>query len=207
MQRMVLCSCDCGNHVEVRAGALEGGHTKSCGCHKLNVLIARSTKHGEAHHPLYRVYSNIKTRCTNINSPSYKNYGGRGISIEEPWKSDYRSFFDWAVSSGWRKGLEIDRIDVNGNYCPSNCRLVTVKQQSRNKRNTIWITIFGERLSVIEAYEKYTCPVALSTVRWRVQRGWDIYEAFTTPKINLRLAVKVIPLTPELRSSLKLVRR
>lgn len=91
-------------------------------------------KHGSSATRLYKIWSNMKSRCNNSSIYDYKYYGGRGIKICKEWV-DFTSFKDWAVQNGYAKNLTLDRIDVNGNYCPSNCRWVTRKVQSNNKRN------------------------------------------------------------------------
>ncbi len=95
----------------------------------------------EIHHKrLYSIYTNMKTRCYNTNAPGYKWYGGRGIKICDKWLQDYGAFQRWAMSNGYSDDLTIDRVDVNGDYCPSNCRWVTIAVQERNKTNTIRIS-------------------------------------------------------------------
>ncbi len=86
--------------------------------------------------PLYRVYSGMKARCTYPSVQAYRFYGGRGIRVCEQWSKDPQSFFSWARENGWRQGLELDRIDTNGNYCPENCRFVTHRENSQNTRRS-----------------------------------------------------------------------
>lgn len=148
-----LCQCDCGNMVCVHACSLKQGDTKSCGCLKsdcgsemIQHLIKKnlSFKHGDskAHNMsrLYYVWLAMKDRCRNPNNKNYKNYGGRGITVCDEWCGDYVAFRDWAMANGYEPDAPygqctIDRIDVNGNYEPSNCRWVSMAVQSKNKRN------------------------------------------------------------------------
>ena len=168
-----LCVCDCGNLAEVRSDSLYNGNTKGCGC--LN-HEPKNIHHGKYCTRLYRIYYNIKKRCYNHKDENnYNYYGGRGITMCDEWKNDFMNFYDWAVNNGYKEGLTIDRIDVNGNYEPSNCRWITMKQQGRNKRNNKVYTIKGNARCLSEWCEilglKYQC------VWKRLNRGWSIEKA------------------------------
>ena len=145
--RMWKCKCDCGNETIVRHGGLQSGKTTSCGCFHKEIVGSLNRTHGLSANcgRLYPLWKSIKYRCYNINSKDYANYGGRGIVMCNEWKNDFLAFHDWAIANGYKeektdKGLNIltiDRIDVNGNYEPSNCRFVTNDVQAKNKRDTI----------------------------------------------------------------------
>lgn len=114
-----LCLCSCGNEKIIRTSALTRGLTKSCGCINHDNLLNRNIKHNLSHFRIYRIWECIKTRCINQNTNYYKHYGKRGIKLCDAWLN-FENFKNWAFSNGYSEGLTIDRIDVNGNYEPSN---------------------------------------------------------------------------------------
>ncbi len=134
-----LCRCDCGNETTVPVKMLRSGNTKSCGCLRKDKISSVSKKHGESHKSrLYHVWVGMRQRCNDKNHKSYCNYGGRGITVCKEW-DQFSSFMQWALKNGYREDAEygdctIDRINVNGNYEPSNCRWVNAAVQSLNKR-------------------------------------------------------------------------
>jgi hypothetical protein len=140
------CECRCGNTITVVSADLRSGHTKSCGCYNSDVITARNiagTKHGYGTHPLYNVWKNMKERCYNPETHNYNRYGGRGITVCDEWRNNLTAFVQWSEANGYRRGLEIDRIDGSKGYSPENCRWITRKANQNNKDNNITITIDG----------------------------------------------------------------
>ena len=135
------CKCDCEKEKDIRIDALINNSVISCGCFSKKQSSERmkkiATLHGLSHHPLYGVWDKIVDRCENQNHCSYKNYGGRGIKICNEWRNNPEVFINWALNNGWKKELTVDRIDVNGNYEPNNCRFVDRHVQSANQRKSI----------------------------------------------------------------------
>lgn len=148
------CKCDCGNKKHVNAGHLKNGSIKSCGCLKKEFYNRGSKnisqKHNLKNKRLSKILNHMKQRCYNINASNYKNYGGRGIKICNEWLNNSQSFYDWAKNNGYQDNLSIDRIDVNGDYEPNNCRWATPSQQANNKRNSVFININGKTKTIAE---------------------------------------------------------
>lgn len=143
-------------------------------------------KHGEHGTRLYKIWSGMKRRCTGIKDAGYKHYGGRGISMCPEWfnkKTGYLAFRDWAVENGYEDNLTIDRKDVNGNYCPENCKFSTVEEQNSNKRNTKHVVIFGQRYKLKEAHSKFSV-VSVATIKLRLRQGWSDEYAVILPSIR-----------------------
>ncbi len=122
------CQCECGKIIETSTHSLKSGNSTSCGCSRI--------KYKKFNERLYRIWAGIKTRCFNEKKKEYKNYGGRGIKICDEWL-EYKNFYIWAMTNGYKDNLTIERIDVNGNYEPNNCTWITIQEQQKNKRNTI----------------------------------------------------------------------
>lgn len=131
-----LCRCRCGRRCTIPAHDLKTGHTRSCGCYQTEVNTRRirrvARRHGLAGTPEHNSWIAAKARCFNVNDPSYRNYGGRGITMCAEWAGSFEAFLR---DLGPRpQGKTLDRIDVNGHYEPGNCRWATATQQSKNRR-------------------------------------------------------------------------
>lgn len=168
--------CEClndGNIVEVTGHNLKNGTTQSCGCLHEEVFNKIITKHGMVNHPLYGVWCGIKSRCNNPNSESYKDYGGRGITICKEWNDSFETFYN-DVIDGYEQGLQIDRIDNNKGYCKENVRWTTPKQNCRNtRRNNLLDTPFGN-ITIPELAEKLKAPEGL--VRSMIGNGHSVND-------------------------------
>lgn len=152
-----LCKCDCGNTKSVRGDSLIDGSIKSCGClkreqDKINLIACT---HGLRYTRQFNIWCHMKARCYNTSSPKYRVYGGRGIKICDDWKNDFLNFYNWSIANGYSDELSIERINVNGNYEPSNCRWATLVEQAQNKQNTLYLTIDGTTMRLKEWCEIY----------------------------------------------------
>lgn len=179
-----LCLCECGKTKEINGGALKNGKTKSCGCLRSEVTAKRKTKHGMLYdesgrrRKLYGVWCGMRRRCDNPKNISYKNYGGRGISVCDEW-GDYKEFHKWAMRNGYKEGLMIERIDNNGNYCPENCSWETREVQNLNKRNIRYIEYDGELVRIHDLSKER--GIDSKAVLNRLRHGWEIDKALSEP--------------------------
>ena len=174
------CKCDCGKELDIIAYNLKDGHTRSCGCLALDVNSKLHKKHGDTKTRLFRTWQHMLSRCYNCNVKGYKNYGGRGISVCREWIDSFSDFRDWALRNGYNEELSIDRINVNGNYEPSNCRWTTSKVQANNKRNNRLLTYKGQTKTLSE----WADIVKISSVAIKARIDmyhWSIEKALTTP--------------------------
>jgi hypothetical protein len=173
-----LCRCECGNEIEVCGSNLRSGHTKSCGCFSEGIKGKIRKLYGELGVIIHNRWKNMRDRCLSPVHKGYKHYGGRGITICKEW-DDVEVFYIWAINNGFEQCLELDRIDVNGNYCPENCRWVTEKEQARNKRNSHMITYNGETKCMSEWAE--ILNMVRTTLSYRLDHFDTVEEAFFTP--------------------------
>jgi hypothetical protein len=168
------CVCDCGNTLTVRADHLKSGNTKSCGCLDREKAAERmfnlSYKHGltSKHKRLYALWTTIKTRCYNKNRDYYNCYGGRNIKVCPEWDNNPVAFVEWALANGYKKGLQIDRIDNDGDYSPDNCHFVTSRENSLNRRLIFNNNTSGYRgVSFNKSKKRYIAKIKI--------KGKDIY--------------------------------
>lgn len=174
------CHCDCGKSKVIDGTSLRSGHTKSCGCLAHEPAKILNLKHGKRNTRLYGIWNGIKQRCYNPNRQKFASYGGRGITMCDEWRNDFKTFYDWAMTHGYTDELSIDRIDVNGNYEPSNCQWVTVQEQAYNKTTSVTLTYNGETKTIAEwAKVKGLKTVTLWVRLYRY--NWSIEKALATP--------------------------
>lgn len=148
-----ICQCSCGNIKSISSSALRRKHlpTRSCGC----FTKERLTRHGKTKTRLYNVWTGMRERCYCKTFKLYQYYGRRGIKLCPEWESNYEAFEKWALANGYdetkpRGVCTVDRIDPNGDYSPENCRIVTMREQSNNRRNSCFVEYKGETHTLTE---------------------------------------------------------
>jgi hypothetical protein len=173
-----LCQCECGNQVIVSANKLRKGHTQSCGCLKKERTSEAKKTHGMQHTTEYNTWIGMKTRCFNPKNQDFKNYGGRGIIVCDEWKDSFETFYtDMGAKP---EGYSIDRIDVDGNYEPSNCRWATRSEQQRNRTDNHLLTYKEETKTMIEWSDEL--KIKYSVLKDRITRyQWSVERAFSQP--------------------------
>lgn len=179
-RRTFVCICECGNRVTVQANNLTSGNSNSCGCLKHEITTVRSLRHGCARATgptrTYGIWAKMKARCIDPSTTGYENYGARGIRVCDRWMDFVNFLSDMGECP---VGLSIDRIDVNGNYEPSNCRWATIDEQANNKRTTVWLEVDGQRKTA--AQWNAFMGFKRATVHNRLSLGWSPEKAVTTP--------------------------
>lgn len=148
-EKTYKCVCDCGAVKTVRGSYLKGGRVKSCGCLVREMSSQVHMKHGGKGTRLYGIWKSMRERCKTTTSSNYERYGARGVEVCCEW-DDFALFREWSLANGYKDGLTIDRIDVNGNYEPSNCRWATYQEQANNMRSNRWIERRGERSTMAQ---------------------------------------------------------
>lgn len=180
------CKCDCGNEAVVLGNNL-GKSTFSCGCYARERSSERLATHRKSKTRLFPIWQSIKQRCENVQCHAYADYGGRGIKVCDEWDNDFTAFEKWAFSHGYdenaaRGQCTIDRIDVDGNYEPSNCRWITASEQQNNKRTRVEVEWDGRKMSVAD-WSRET-GLSHSTILGRINRGWSAERALTTAPLR-----------------------
>lgn len=178
--RCVEAKCRCGSVKTYILIKLKKGITKSCGCYKGD-KGKHLVKHGLTYHPLSDIWSAIIQRCTNPKNKAYRYYGGRGVTICDEWRNDFKPFYDWCMMNGWEKGMEVDK-DIKGTgflYSPEMC-IVTTQRLNRTYDKTSKVVEYmgGSKTTVEWAY---MYGLSSHTVWNRLNIGWDIERALKTP--------------------------
>lgn len=174
------CLCECGQEKICLRKHLVSGDTKSCGC--LNNELYE--KHGFHNHKLYSIHKAMVSRCSNEKNPKYKDYGKRGIFVCKEWIDSRSAFFEWSLNNGYEEGLEIERKNNNDGYYPENCEWITRKQQCRNMRSNIFISIGGIEKCISEWCEIYN--LSKNAIYARVNLNWKLDENIILTPIKKR---------------------
>ncbi|WP_347271641.1 hypothetical protein [Rhizorhabdus histidinilytica] len=176
-QRTALCRCDCGTERHVPIQILKAGKSHHCGCRNGEKNAELHGTHLMSATPEHRSWAHMKERCFNENCADYPDYGGRGITVCDRWRDSFEAFF---ADMGPRPSIKhsIDRIDVNRNYDPGNCRWATNLEQAQNKRDTRWVLFRGQRMSMREACRLAELDAKYKVIHARVhRRGMTLEQA------------------------------
>jgi hypothetical protein len=172
------CRCRCGTELPLAGKCLKAGETMSCGCFQRECAAASLTVHGMSRTPIYQRWAAMIKRTTDTNYPGFADYGGRGITVCERWRTSFQNFYD-DMGATFRRDLSLDRIDNDGNYEPANCRWATNSEQARNRRSSRLLTVHGVTRPLIEWAEM--TGINADAIRLRLKHGWSMERAVTTP--------------------------
>lgn len=172
--RTALCRCDCGTTRTIHIHTLKQGNSHHCGCRNGEKNAELHGTHLLSHSKEYRCWAKLKDRCLNPNDGSYADYGGRGITVCDRWHNSFEAFYE-DMGAKPSKRHSIDRIDVNGNYEPGNCRWATPQEQAQNQRTTRFVELAGEKLALKEACRRIGAPY--TSVHKRMSEGKTFAQA------------------------------
>lgn len=186
-----LCKCDCGNETTATTDSITMKKKKSCGCRRYENMKGKHTTHGMTNSRLMSIWSNMKNRCYNLNCKQYKNYGGRGIKICDEWQ-EFINFAEWALENGYdenapRGQCTIDRIDVNGDYCPKNCRWADYITQNNNMRSNKIIEYKGKKQTMAQWARELGIPYR--TLKTRLRKH-DVEYSFNYKRTRMFKTIK-----------------
>lgn len=169
--------CECGNTGLAKTYQLTSGKSTRCTKCRNKVVGEKNSTHRLTRTKLYGVWNGMKQRCGNPNTEKYRIYGARGICVCDEWKNDFMAFYNWAMDNGYSEELSIDRINVNGNYEPKNCRWISLKAQANNTRTNHKVTFNNETHTLTEWAE--ITGIKQPTIRFRLKSGWNVERALT----------------------------
>ena len=178
-RRQAMFKCYCGNEFVAQVYKVKILETKSCGCFHKQRTSESNTIHGLRNHKLYEVWKSMKARCTNQNTKQYKDYGGNGVIICKEWARSFIVFYEWAMSNGWKDGLQLDK-DIKGTgfiYSPENCLFVSPKENSNKRKTNKYIEYNGVTKTISEWADFF--GISLKNLYQRLSRGWSIEKCFS----------------------------
>lgn len=178
-----LCRCDCGKEFVALGDNLRANRYVSCGCERSERAKKQFSTHGMSNTRLYKIWLCMRSRCYYEKNNDFKWYGARGIKVCDEWMRSFESFSRWALSHGYDDTLSIDRIDCNQGYSPENCRWATAAMQANNTRDNHMLTFQGKTQSMA-LWAKET-GLKYGTIKSRLQYGWNVEKALTTPARKL----------------------
>ncbi len=187
-----LCRCDCGRIFRVLSRHLKSGHSKGCIICAGKYLFIRTHGDGRKKEGLYPVWQSMIARCEKPTRLSYKYYGGRGISVDRLWRQDYQTFKRWALNNNYHPNLQLDRINNDGNYEPTNCRFVSPQVNIRNSKVVRHITIKGKTQLLCDWAKEI--GISASGLSDRLQKGWS-EDRLLLPSTFRKLAGRRKPTT------------
>lgn len=174
-----------GKEKIARSSDLKMGRINSCGCLYKISNKGRNVSHQMTHTRIYNIYQGMKNRCYTKSNIEYKNYGGRKISVCKEWLEDFTNFYNWAMKNGYKDNLTIDRINVNKNYEPTNCRWVTMKVQQNNRRDNRKVLYKGKKYTIAELSDYIKIPYA--TLLWRINHNWSEKQLDLKTNLNNKI--------------------
>ena len=193
--RYFLFKCDCGNVKKIRGDSVWRGQITNCGCITREVFSQKAKerfyKHGQSSSRLYFIWRGMKNRCLNKNHVCYNDYGGRGIKVCDEWKNSFIAFRDWALQNGFKDNLSIDRIDVNGNYEPRNCRWATQKQQTNNTRRNHYI-VYKDIKATLRFWQTLLNIPHSTFYNNLLDYDWNLEQYLSEKGIEIKLNFEVI---------------
>ena len=191
--RVWLIRCDCGITKEMKAKRFTTGEVKSCGC-KTSVLMSRASRgipkphlrtHGMSKHPAYWVWRSMRDRCRLPTHQAWHNYGGRGITVEDPRWDCFEVFWE-DMGPTYRRGLELERVDNSKGYRKANCIWATRQAQTENQRTNRYIDTPWGKVTVAEASRR--SGINVSTLLYRLNHGAPACSIFSTPDVSTDLS-------------------
>lgn len=182
----VRCKCDCGNFTTKEATAVCNEVILSCGCLQREASAKIFKTHGMTGTRIHNIWLSMISRCENEKNNRFYVYGGRGIKVCNEWRTDFQNFYDWAIANGYSDDLTIDRIDIDGNYCPENCRWATRKEQANNKSTNHLLEYKGKVKNIKEWSEYFGFNYKYFHEKLK-KNNWSIQKVLEIPYFKERM--------------------